>query len=632
MIHRAIQIIRNRFAVFLHDLAWVPFSIFLAFWIRFNTEIPGEFLNGLLWMLVVALPIHTFLFWYFGLYRGVWRFASIPDLVRVFNAVFVGVLSTLLAIFVLQRAEGVPRLVFFLYPMVLAAGLALPRIAYRWTKDYHFGAGGRERQRALIVGTGPSGEYLVRNLIRSGLYMPVGLVDANPSMKGKEIHGVRVVGILSDLASVIRRLDIEMVLLARPALTFHEWNDVIKVCAAAKVKSRTIADGEYGSELPGTNATLRPITAEDLLYREPVTLGRGELTNFLRGKRVLITGAGGSIGSELCRQVASQKPELLLGFDNSEFNLFQIDQDLTTRFSQVKTRFVLGNVRDRNRVEWLFKNFKPEVIFHAAAYKHVPLLENNPIQAVQNNVFGTKVMAGAADRFGCESFVLISTDKAVNPANIMGVSKRISEIYCQNLNSRSKTRFVTTRFGNVLRSAGSVVPLFERQIADGGPVTVTHPEISRFFMTITEAVSLILQAGSLGKGGEIFVLDMGHPIKIKELAEQMIRLAGYEPYRDIAVVFTGLRAGEKLSEELFHESEGLIGTGHPKLLLAAYRQLNWDWLNSELHGLAGAIRQGSVPALMSQLKTLVPEFRPRSEEPPAGAQPGEEVKLTLVKS
>ncbi len=354
---------------------------------------------------------------------------------------------------------------------------------------------------------------------------------------------------------------------------------------------------------------LRHVTLEDLLGRDPVKLDTQAISDYLQGKVVLVSGGGGSIGSELCRQVAHQKPERLIVFDNGEFNLYSIDHELNENFPGLSLESILGDVKDADRVNWVFQTFSPDVVFHAAAYKHVPMIESNPAEGVTNNICGTKVVADAADRYGADRFVMISTDKAVNPANVMGATKRVAEIYCQNLDVHSQTRFITTRFGNVLGSAGSVVPLFHKQIEDGGPVTVTHRDITRYFMTIPEAVSLILQAGAMGRGGEIFVMDMGDPVLISDLARQMIRLSGLEPESDIQIVYTGLRPGEKLYEEIFHESEGLQPTSHAKLLLATSRQVDWDWLNKELVQLQNAAVLRDVEIVTNHLHNIIPEFK-----------------------
>jgi FlaA1/EpsC-like NDP-sugar epimerase len=353
---------------------------------------------------------------------------------------------------------------------------------------------------------------------------------------------------------------------------------------------------------------LREVSIDDLLGREPVALDWQAIESGLKGKKVLVTGAGGSIGAELCRQIARLQPARLILLDSGEFNLYSIEMELSKSFSRLRISRCLNDVVDRPAIEKVFAESRPEIVFHAAAYKHVPMLEDQVREAARNNVLGTRAMAEVADSFGCEAFVMISTDKAVNPASVMGTSKRAAEIFCQNLNKRSQTRFVTVRFGNVLGSAGSVVPLFKQQIESGGPITVTHREISRFFMTIPEACQLILQASVMGDGGEIFVLDMGEPIKIAYLAEQMIRLSGKVPGEDIDITYTGLRPGEKLYEELFHEKEALQSTHHEKILLARHREFDWQRLTDILDGMVIACNNCDETGLRSLLSELVPEW------------------------
>jgi FlaA1/EpsC-like NDP-sugar epimerase len=367
---------------------------------------------------------------------------------------------------------------------------------------------------------------------------------------------------------------------------------------------------------------------EDLLGRDPVVLDNEAISGFLRGKRVLVTGGGGSIGAELCRQISRLDPSLLVIMDNSEYNLYQIDQELSISAPALVFTSALGNIQDAGAVESLFAQVKPEVIFHAAAYKHVPIVEDNVAEGIRNNIFGTRVVADAALRYGVERFVLISTDKTVNPTNVMGTTKRVAELYCQALSRDEGTHFITTRFGNVLASCGSVVPLFERQIAAGGPVTVTDPDITRYFMTIKEAASLILQAGAIGRGGEIFVLDMGEPVRIRDLAEKLIQLSGLRPYQDIQIVYTGLRPGEKMHEELFYTREELQGTTHPKLLLASSVPAALEAMKADIDLLDKAIETADVDRARALLRSLVPEFTPQ----PEGEERRGRAALRLVKS
>lgn len=608
----------------LHDALWIPASLILAFWLRFNLEtIPAVHLEALYAMLLAVMPIQVAAFWYFGLYRGIWRFASVPDLFRIIKAVVTGTLIVLILLFIWQRLEGVPRSVMVLYPMLLIAGLSMPRLAYRWLKDHRIDLSTQSGKKALVIGAGRAGELLVRDMLKGGDYAPVALLDDNPKKHGLEIHGVRVVGGSGELAQCIDNLSIDVVLLAMPTAPAPLVRKMVKQCAEAKVACRTVPSLPELADGKVEVSQLRELRIEDLLGREEITLDNKQISHFLAGKRVLITGAGGSIGSELCRQVMAFEPEQLVMLDNGEFNLYTIEGEMRKHHSPEQAVARLGDIRDEARMRWVFETHRPEVVFNAAAYKHVPLVEENPAEGVKTNVLGTCKLADLAVEYGCEKFVQVSTDKAVNPANVMGATKRAAEIYCQNLNSRSaKTAFITTRFGNVLGSAGSVVPLFREQIRSGGPVTVTHPEITRYFMTIPEAVSLILQAGGMGSGGEIFVLDMGEPVKIVDLAEQMIRLSGFEPGVDIEIAFTGLRPGEKLYEELFHKAESLMGTTHPKIMLSASREVDWNQMQQLMDRLRSACTERQIEQVRLLLHELVPEFvsNPASPTPrPEGA-------------
>jgi len=611
-----ISLLRNRWLAFAHDLTWVPVALFAAYWLRFNMgDIPPDYVHSLVRCTMVALPVQAAVFWFFGLYRGIWRYASLPDLQRILKAVVIGAVLTFALIIVWQRLASVPRSVLLLYPLVLAIGLAGPRLLYRWFKDRRLDLAGGERQRALIIGAGRAGELLVRDLLKGGPYEPVGFLDDDKRKHGQEIHGVPVIGPIDELEKVLRRFDVEIALLAVPSVSKKIIQTAVLTCQQAGIACRTLPSV---ADLAGGKveiSSLRKVEIEDLLGRDVVTMHNPVAESLINGRCVLVTGAGGSIGSELCRQIAANNPSSLLLLDHGEYNLYRIDQELT---SQCRIEAILADIRDEDRMRWVFETYTPEIVFNAAAYKHVPLVESNPVEGVKVNILGTCRLADIAVEFGVRKFVQVSTDKAVNPTNVMGASKRAAEIYCQNLDKRSEsTAFITTRFGNVLGSAGSVVPLFRRQIEAGGPVTITHPEITRYFMTIPEAVSLILQAGSMGEGGEIFVLDMGEPVKIVDLANQMIRLSGLEPGQDIEIKFIGLRPGEKLYEELFHDAESLVGTSHPKLMLSASREVEWAEIQSLLANLGDACQLRDLGRLYADLKLMVPEFSPSA--PPLGS-------------
>jgi len=605
-----LKVLRNRSLVIIHDLLWIPLAVWLAFWLRFNLDtIPSLYLETLQLLILLALPLQAVCFWYFGLYRGIWRFASIPDLMRIVKAVALGAIVAFIAMFVWQRLEGLPRSVMILYPAILAMGLAAPRLFYRWIKDRHLNLRAFERKRALLIGAGQAGELLVRDLLKSGPYEPVGFLDDAMRRQGQEIHGVRVIGAIADLGEIIDKYGVEVVLLTLPSASHQLIQNVVQQCQLHDVICRTLPSVSDLADGKVEVSRLRQVQIEDLLGREAVELDQSGIHQLLTDRCVLVTGAGGSIGSELCRQVLRHQPARLILLDHGEFNLYTIEQEIGAKCPDgTKLHATLGDIRDVARMSWVFEQFKPDVVFNAAAYKHVPLVEENPAEGVKTNVFGTCSIADLAVQFGVKKFVQVSTDKAVNPTNVMGATKRTAEIYCQNLNLRTDTTsFITTRFGNVLASAGSVVPLFRKQIEAGGPVTVTHPDITRYFMTIPEAASLILQAGSMGEGGEIFVLDMGQPVKIVDLAEQMIRLTGLEPGSDIEITFTGLRPGEKLYEELFHESEILSSTTHPKIMLSGSRAVDWDEMKVVMDALLSACDKRDVQLIYGSLKQLVPE-------------------------
>jgi FlaA1/EpsC-like NDP-sugar epimerase len=437
----------------------------------------------------------------------------------------------------------------------------------------------------------------------------VGFVDDDPQKQGERFQGVPVLGRQEEIDGICQRQGIDEVIIAIPSATGKEIRQVVERCLAAKVKFKTLPG--VGDLIDGRVSvqSIREVSLDDLLGREPVRLEVDKIRGYLAGKRVLVTGAGGSIGSEICRQVARFGPKKIILFDNAETPLFFIEQELLKAAPDIRLVPIIGDIRYRARVEAIFDEFMPEVVFHAAAYKHVPMMEHNPAEAANNNVRGTKILADAADAFGAMHFVMISTDKAVNPTNVMGASKRAAELYVQTLSRRSKTHFVTVRFGNVLGSNGSVVPIFKEQIRHGGPVTVTHPEVTRYFMTIPEATQLVLQAGSMGRGGEIFLLDMGEPVRIVKLAEELIRLSGLRPYEDIDIAFTGLRPGEKLYEELLLDGEGIVPTSHGKIMVANSAPCDEQMLNQRLEELFLAARTMDLTGTVDLLHKIVPEFR-----------------------
>jgi len=605
--------LRSQSVAMLHDIIMVPLAWFLAFSIRYSwDELTGTVFDDFLSSLLIMLPIQAGAFVALGLYKGIWRFASVPDIVRIVKAVALGVFVGMLVIFIFTRADGIPRSVPVLYALVMVMLLGGPRLFYRWYKDRHLYFS--SRQRVLIVGAGKAGEMLARDLLWDSAksYQPVVFVDDKRHRLGREIHGLPIVGRIDQIPEIVDEYDIEVIMLAVPSAKSSEMQRIVSICEQAKVPFRSVPRlADLISGKISINTT-REVSIEDLLGREMISLDWSAIDKVLSGRRVLITGGGGSIGSELCRQLAKLNPKEVIILESSEFNLYSIESELRKSHPDLTLRCFLGDTTDTAYSRFVFEQCKPQVVFHAAAYKHVPMLEPQIRQAIRNNVLGTRIVAELASQFGCEEFVLVSTDKAVNPANIMGASKRAAEIFCQNLNARSSTRYITVRFGNVLGSAGSVIPLFRQQIAAGGPVTVTDARMERYFMTIPEACQLIMQTVVLGKGGEIFVLDMGEPVKINYLADQMIRLSGKVPGEEIEIIYTGLRPGEKLYEELFHEKEQLEETDHEKVFLAQHRKVDWDWLNQILDTADVACENMDDQVLADCLNQLVPEHRIKS--------------------
>jgi len=590
-------------------MVWVAWSAAMVF--RYSL-VPGEHAVSLLSPeLVVVLAIQGAVFWWTGLYQGMWRFASIPDLWNIVRACVLGALGISLGLFLFNRLEGVPRSVFFIYPVILMFVLGMPRLLYRFWKDHRQASlGGADRQRVLVLGAGRGGEALVRDMRLDPDYTPIGFVDDDVDLRGARLQGIKVFGTLDQLPEVIRRVSAQLLVIAMPSADNAQMQRAVELCEASGLPFRTLPrlQDMVSGRMPFNQ--LKEVAIDDLLGRDPVSLDWDAISRGLVGRRVLVTGGGGSIGAELCRQVARLAPLELMVLDNCEHNLYLMEMELHRDFPDLALQARLADVCDAQAVEHHLSSFQPDVVFHAAAYKHVPMLQHHIREAVRNNIFGTVTMARAADKAGVGTFVLISTDKAVNPGSVMGATKRISELYCQSLQKRSTSgmRFITVRFGNVLNSAGSVVPLFREQIARGGPVTVTHPEISRYFMTIPESCELILQAAVLGEGGEIFVLDMGEPVKIRFLAEQMIQLVGKVPGRDIEIVYSGLRPGEKLFEELFYEQEEYSPTGHEKILLARDPRADWAVFHEQLARMEELCAGYDEAEMESLLYDIVPEL------------------------
>jgi FlaA1/EpsC-like NDP-sugar epimerase len=602
-------------------------SLALAFIFRFDLRIPELYWPVLLALLPALLVIKLVVFWRMGLFMGWWRYVSMADLITIFKAnVFASLGFVVYTVFV-HRLTNIPRSVLgldFVFCFLLMGGVRFVTRAFRENYFPMILGKGEEKTRVLVIGAGDAGQSIAREIRQNPRLSleVVGFVDDDPQKRGDRFQGVPVLGRQEEIEGICQRYQIDEVIIAIPSATGKEIRQIVEHCLTAKIKFKTLPG--VGDLIDGsvTIQSIRDVSFEDLLGREPARLDIEQIQAYLEDKRVMVTGAGGSIGSEICRQVARFRPSKIILFENGETALFTIEQELIEKFPHIPVIPIVGDIRFKARVDAIFDEFMPEVVFHAAAYKHVPMMEHNPAEAANNNVRGTKILVDAAHAFGVKNFVMISTDKAVNPTNVMGATKRAAELYVQAFSRRSRTHFVTVRFGNVLGSNGSVIPIFKEQIAKGGPVKVTHPEVTRFFMTIPEASQLVLQAGSMGKGGDIFLLDMGESVKILHLAEELIRLSGYVPYEDIDIVFTGLRPGEKLFEELLLKGEGVVPTGHEKIKVAKAAVCDEAWLSSQIEALYQLARAMDIPGVVAKLQEIVPEYQPAANSAYRGKKDG----------
>ena len=596
---------------FLHDVAAAAIAWAGLYWLRFNLDLHQPQIADMWRTLVWVLPLQAVVFLAFGLYRGLWRFASLPDLQRIVLAAALGAIAIPLVLKMLQLTAVVPRSVLILYPPVVIFLMAGSRFTYRiWKEHRLYSPLAALGEPVLILGAGEAGARLAKELAHSRQWRIVGLLDDDPGMQGRLLRNISVLGPIGELPLWTRRFGVRTVIIALPSAAHAVRRRVAELCAAARVEALTVPS--YDDLISGRSelTTIRHVELDDLLGRDPVVLDSAGLNEWLGGRVAMVTGAGGSIGAELCNQIARFRPERIVLFDISEFALYNVQQALRDAYPQLALSTIVGDVKHVSHVEQVLARERPSVVFHAAAYKHVPLMEEtNAWQAVRNNAFGTWALARASVTAKVDKFVLVSTDKAVNPTNVMGASKRLAEIMCQSLQNGT-TQFVIVRFGNVFGSAGSVIPRFREQIGRGGPLTVTHPEITRYFMSLSEATQLLLQAGLMGRGGEVLVLDMGEPVRILDLARDMIRLSGADPDR-IRIVFTGLRPGEKLFEEPLASEEATLPTHHPKLRIAQARSADGATVRELVAWLQ---RDREVPDadVRAWLKSLIPEYEPRT--------------------
>lgn len=566
----------------LHDTLVAVLAFVFAVILKFETlDLSPLALNTVYPMMTVVVLSQIIFFKINGLYKGMWRFSSTVDLFNIIKAVTYGTALPLIILFLWNRLESFPRSIIVIDYAFLIIGLGGGRFVYRLWNDSFFKRKVYGKENLIVIGAGSAGNQIVKE-IKSNPHFDlniVGFLDDDPSKKIKSIQGIPVLGATSDLARYVRNFDVKKVFIAIPSAKGIEVKRIIDNCQDANVEFRILP--KINDLLNGKIelSLLRKIKLEDLLGRDPVILDKHKLGKFINNRIIMVTGAGGSIGSELCHQIARFNPKCIILFEVCELFLFDLENKLNRLFPEINFIPVIGDIRNKDRVEKIISIYRPEVVIHAAAYKHVPMMEKNPSEAIKTNVFGTKIVAEAAIRFNVDQFVMVSTDKAVNPTNIMGATKRIAEMICQFNNQQRKTKFTTVRFGNVLGSKGSVIPFFKEQIENGGPITITHKEITRYFMSIPEACQLILQSATMSDGGEIFVLDMGSPVKIVDLARNLIKLSGLEPEIDIEFDYIGLRPGEKLYEELFSEKEQLVKTGHEKVRKAFPVKIESDFTN-----------------------------------------------------
>ncbi|HUU97614.1 MAG TPA: nucleoside-diphosphate sugar epimerase/dehydratase [Phycisphaerae bacterium] len=628
----------------LFAVAWL-----LAFGLAYNFQrYESWFTLFFLPLLPAVLLVKLIVFGAMGLHRGSWRYVSMRDVIHVTGAAwlsFVWIFGIYYALvnaeFVVQTAArwlGVEGFTFTFDPfgghdfpdsvllLDFAGTIAVVCGARILVRLYHeevepVADGGAPK--LLILGAGDAGATVAREILRMPVlnYRPVGFLDDDSVKRGAQIHGIEVLGPISKLKAVCEEYGVDEILIAMPSATRAEVRRVVDLCQGVNLRFKTLP--ALADLIAGRTQVqqIRDVDINDLLGRAPVTLDEDEIAKFIRSRVVMVTGAGGSIGSEMCRQIARFKPKRLVLAEQAEQHLFDIDRELKAKFGEIDIVPYIADIGDLRRIERVFSTERPTAVLHAAAHKHVPMMEHNPGEAIKNNIHGTRVIADAAARYGCEKFVMISSDKAVNPTSIMGCTKRVAEMYIQGLSERGDTQFVSVRFGNVLGSSGSVIPIFKEQIARGEPVTVTHPDMVRYFMTIPEAAQLVLQAASMGRGGEIFVLDMGDPVKIVDLARDLITLSGFRPEEDIEITFVGIRPGEKLYEELAIEGEDVSRTAHPKIGIWQNRPVEWEALLEAIAGLLDRADDLSREEARGKLKKIVPEFHLEPPLPPAVQPP-----------
>ncbi|WP_308779730.1 nucleoside-diphosphate sugar epimerase/dehydratase [uncultured Clostridium sp.] len=604
------------FILILVDAILINIAYVLAIYFRYEYGIFLQLVKDYEKIAIVFIAIYLISFYFFKLYESIWNYASIDEFLLVIGACITGnVISTILAVlFRMDFSYAVSILSGILVILFIVGFRVSFRIYSRLTNILDVKSNVSNLKRTLIIGAGEAAILVIKEMKnnKNSKYNPIALIDDDKYKVGKSILGIKIEGIRKDIIKVCKEKEIETIIIAAPSMNEEDKKEILDKCKKTECKIQmvpsiySVIDGKVSLN------QIKDVEIEDLLGRKPIELEMQGISNYINNKTVLVTGGGGSIGSELCRQISKLNPKRLIIFDIYENNAYDIQNELRHKYPNLNLLVLIGSVRDKKRLEQVFDKYKPDIVFHAAAHKHVPLMEDSPMEAIKNNVFGTLNVVECADKYNSERFVLISTDKAVNPTNVMGATKRICEMIIQSYDKVSHTKFVAVRFGNVLGSNGSVIPLFKKQIAQGGPVTVTHKNIIRYFMTIPEATQLVLQAGAFAKGGEIFVLDMGEPVKIYDLAYDLIRLSGYEPNKDIKIKVTGLRPGEKLYEELLMSEEGLTNTSHKKIFVGKPIFSDLNILRKKIEDLKEIIDKDNKKELIPKIEEIVPTYRQKS--------------------
>ncbi|WP_130806255.1 polysaccharide biosynthesis protein [Senegalia massiliensis] len=592
------------------DIILINISFYLSFYLKFDFNIPLIYLSYIAKNFIPITLIKLIIFSYLNLYKNFWRYASIEELIQILTAIFIS--NIIVLFYFILRRVNFPQNIYILIFIIDILFISTSRLSYRVIRRFKKKKlnSNNNIKRIMIIGAGDAGARIIREFKNNFKlnYKPVVVIDDNEKKIGQRINGIPILGKKTEIVNVVKNKSIDEIIIAIPSADKKQIRDIIDECKKTKCKITILPNMSEYIESKGSINKIRDVRIEDLLCRKEVKLKVEEISEYLKDKNILVTGGGGSIGSELCRQISKFNPKKIIILDIYENDAYNLLNEVKRKYKNIDIKIIIASIRDKQRVNEVIKDLMPDIVFHAAAHKHVPLMESNPKEAIKNNVLGTINVILAAHKYHVKRFVMMSTDKAVNPINVMGASKRLCEMYIQSINNISKTEFVAVRFGNVLGSNGSVISLFKGQISEGGPITVTHKDVTRYFMTIQEAVQLVIQAGAMALGGEIFILDMGEPIKILNLAENLIRLSGFEPYKDIPIEISGLRDGEKLYEELLLYEEEVLLTNNAKIFIAQSQFKDYELLVKEIEKLKEVTSNGSVQDIKEYLQKIVPNY------------------------